>query len=145
MSDLLKLARQALGATTVNALIALVLSGTIATAYALLVQHYYTKGYRAHEREIAGEIARINTARADLAAKLAWERMQRGLELAKAETEAQDAARAYCRENPEACGITVSERSATGWVTTVVRAQPSTCAAKCSTPASVRAALDRIN
>ena len=128
-----------------NAAIALLIAGGAFTAYAVLAMYHYNRGWVAHEAVIAAEIREVNEERNELTATLAKERLQAGARNAQASADAVTATQAYCRENPEACGIPVEAKAGRGgWRTTVHPAQPSGCAKACSTPASVSARLNRI-
>ncbi len=135
------LALGALRALNRNLMLALLVALGVLVAVSVFARHYYNKGWAAHERLIAREIARVNAERAQLEADLARERSDAlGQRIRSSEAAAREA-QEYCRSNPSACGIEAPASSA-GWRTTVVKA--GTCGAVCSTPAGVREKLNQI-
>ncbi len=118
----------------------------LASVYAGFALHYYNRGWAAHEAEIAAEIKQINEAREALSATLTAERLAHGARTAEAAEKAIDATRAYCSENPSACGIEVKATSGkSAWSTTVVKPGPSFCGQRCTLPAPALQYLNTIH
>lgn len=124
-----------------NIALALLIAGGLVTGYAVLSTHHYNRGYRAHKAEVQAEIVRVNRARDQLVDALGRERREAAAANTAATADAIIATQRHCSANPSACGIETRPASS-AWQTTVVK--PGGCAAVCSTPASVRSALNAI-